>query len=318
VVDEIARVAADVIPALEDIGDDFGLAKAWRLLSDAHVFACRWQARAEALENAIEHARRAPEARAEASTYVGLLADALHYGPTPAEDAIARCRAFIDEAGDDLALRASVSAPLGALLAMQGRFDEARAAYAESVELNERLGLGMRRVFFSVAGAEIELLAGDAPAAERELRFAYEQFERMGESGVRAVVSSLLAGALLVQGRDADAGEYARAAQVLAEPEDVAAQAFQRSTRARVLLREGDAGEAERLAREAVALGEPTDFLALQADAAATLAAVLEASGRTDESGVLFARARRLYEQKGNVVAAGWLAGRLAQRGATP
>ena len=92
VVEEIGRLAAEVIPALEEIGDDFGLAKAWRLLSDAHVFACRWQARAEALERAIEHARRAPEARAEASTYVGLLADALHYGPTPAEEAIARLR----------------------------------------------------------------------------------------------------------------------------------------------------------------------------------------------------------------------------------
>jgi class 3 adenylate cyclase/tetratricopeptide (TPR) repeat protein len=317
VVEEIARVAADVIPALEEIGDDFGLAKAWRLLSDAHVFACRWQGRAEALERAVEHARRAPEAKAEASTYVGLLAEALHFGPMPAEEAIARCEGFLEEAGDDLALRASVSVSLGALLAMRGRFDEARAAYSESVELNERLGLGLRRAIFSVSGAEIELLAGDPTAAERELRFAYEQLDRMGETGVRAVVSALLAAALLAQDRETEAAQFADTAGSLAEREDVAAQAFQRSTRARVILRAGELAEAERLAREAVELAEPTDFLALQAESAAALATVLQAADRPSEAGPLLTRARELYERKGNVVAVGWLAGDLARPGAT-
>jgi class 3 adenylate cyclase/tetratricopeptide (TPR) repeat protein len=316
VVEEIARVAADVIPALEEIGDDFGLAKAWRLLSDAQLFASRWQGRAEALERAIEHARRVPEANAEASTYVGLLAEALHFGPTPAEEAIARCEGFLAEAGDDLALRASVSAPLGALLAMRGRFDEARAAYSESVELNERLGLSMRRVVFSVSGAEIELLAGNAAGAERELRFADEQLRRMGESSNRAVVCALLAGALLAQGYE-EADDVARAAQVLAEPEDVAAQVFQRAARARVLLRGGNLAEAERLAREAVVLAEPIDFLALQADTAEALAAVLHAAEQTSEADVFLAQARALHERKGNVVAASRLAGDLAQPGAT-
>jgi class 3 adenylate cyclase/tetratricopeptide (TPR) repeat protein len=317
VVEEIARVAADVIPALEEIGDDFGLAKAWRLLSDAHVFACRWQGRAEALERAVEHARRAPEAKAEASTYVGLLAEALHFGPMPAEEAIARCEGFLEEAGDDLALRASVSVSLGALLAMRGRFDEARAAYSESVELNERLGLGLRRAIFSVSGAEIELLAGDPTAAERELHFAYDQLERMGETGVRAVVSALLAAALLAQDRETEAAQFADTAGSLAEPEDVAAQAFQRSTRARVSLRAGALEAAEELAREAVELAEPTDFLALQADSATALATVLQAAGRPSEAAPLLTRARELYERKGNVVAAGWITGDLAQPRAT-
>src|SRR5215211_1459062 len=268
VVEEIARVAAEVIPALEEIGDDFGLAKAWRLLSDADLFAARWGARAEALERAIEHARRAPEAMAETSTFVGLLAEALHYGPTPAEEAIASCERFLEEAGEDLALRAAIGATRGALLAMRGRFDEARAAYSESVELHERLGLGLRRIAFSISGAEIELLAGDAAAAERELRFAYARLERMGESGVRAVVSAFVADALLAQDRDEEAAEFAGTAAALAEREDVAAQALQRTTRARVVLRHGDVPEAERLAREAVELAEPTDFLALRALAA--------------------------------------------------
>jgi class 3 adenylate cyclase/predicted ATPase len=317
VVEEIARVAAEVIPALEEIGDDFGLAKAWRLLSDADVFACRWQARAEALERAIEHARRAPEAMAEASTYVGLLAHALHYGPTPAEEAIANCERFLEEAGDDLALRAAISATLGALLAMQGRFDEARAAYSESVELHERLGLDMRRIAFSMSGAEIELLAGDAVASERELRFAYERLERMGEMGTRAVVAAFLADALLTQGQDEEAAEFATTAAALAEREDVAAQALQRTTRARVLLREGELADAERLAREAVELAEPTDFLALQAETALGLAEVLRAAGQASEANALLSGARELYERKGNLVAAGRVAADLARPATT-
>jgi class 3 adenylate cyclase/tetratricopeptide (TPR) repeat protein len=317
VIDEIARVAAEVIPALEEIGDDFGLAKAWRLLSDADAFACRWQARAEALERAVEHARRAPEAMAEASIYVGLLAEALHYGPTPAEEAIASCEGFLEEAGDDLALRAAIGATLGALLAMQGRFDEARAAYCESVELHERLGLGMRRIAFSISGAEIELLAGDAVASERELRFAYERLERMGERGTRVMVSAFLADALLAQGRDGEAGEFAATAAALAEREDVAAQALQRTTRARVLLREGASAEAELLAREAVELAAPTDFLALQAEAALVLSEVLHTAGEASEADALVARTHELYERKGNLVAAGRVAGHLAPRATT-
>jgi ATP/maltotriose-dependent transcriptional regulator MalT len=196
-----------------------------------------------------------------------------------------------------------VVATKGALLAMRGRFDEARAAYGESVALHERLGLGLRRIVFSLSGAEIEMLAGDAAAAERELRFARDQLERMGETGVRAIISAYLAQALLAQDGNDEAGQLARAAQVLAEPEDVGAQALHRTMRARVLLRDGELAEAERLAREAVELAQPTDFLALQAESALALADVLQAAGQASEAGALRALARERYEQKGNLVA---------------
>jgi tetratricopeptide (TPR) repeat protein len=311
VVEEISRVAMEVIPELEEIGDDFGLAKAWRLLSDAHVFGCRWQARAEALERAIAHARQTPEAKADLGYLVGLLAQALHYGPTPADEAIARCERFLEDAGDDLALRAAVSPTHGALLAMRGRFDEARAAYAESVEINERLGLTFRRLAFSLSGAEIAFLAGDVALAEAELRFAYQQLGQMGERGVRAVVSALLADALLAQGREDAAVEFAHAAAELAEPEDVAAQALQRTARARLSLRAGEMAGGEGLAREAVELAATTDFLALQAIAALGLAEVLRAAGQTDEASQWAAEAREAYERKGNLVAVKRLAGAL-------
>jgi ATP/maltotriose-dependent transcriptional regulator MalT len=187
---------------------------------------------------------------------------------------------------------------------MRGRFDDARRAYAESVAIHERLGLSMRRMVFSNCGAEIALLADDPAAAEAELRFACEQLEHMGERGSRAVLSAILAEVLLAQGRDADAVEFARTSATLADPEDVAAQALQRTVRARLGVRAGEAAEAEGLAREAVKLAETTDYLDLQSLAALGLAEVLRATGQASEADQLVAEALELYKRKGNLVAA--------------
>ena len=40
--EEITRVAEEAIPDLEALGDDAGVAKAWHLLSEPPVNACRW------------------------------------------------------------------------------------------------------------------------------------------------------------------------------------------------------------------------------------------------------------------------------------
>ena len=52
--EEITRIAEEAIPALEALGDDAGVAKAWHLLSEPPVNACRWGERAAALEHALE------------------------------------------------------------------------------------------------------------------------------------------------------------------------------------------------------------------------------------------------------------------------
>ena len=88
-VDDIVAVSDKAIPLLEELGDDLGLAKAWWLKSEVHVHACRWRARAENLERALEYARAAGE-RSEQSTFASQLAVALYCGPTPVDEAIAR------------------------------------------------------------------------------------------------------------------------------------------------------------------------------------------------------------------------------------
>ena len=80
-----------MIPILEEAGDHLGLARAWRLRSEVAVAPPLGSAR-RALERALEHARLAGDVREEA-TLVALLAVSLYYGPTPVEEAIARCEA---------------------------------------------------------------------------------------------------------------------------------------------------------------------------------------------------------------------------------
>jgi tetratricopeptide (TPR) repeat protein len=161
------------------------------------------------------------------------------------------------------------------------------------------------------AAGYIELLAGDAAAAERELRPACEGTERVGELGFLSSIVPLLIDALLAQGSDEEALQLTERwrPERLTVPEDADAQAGWRRVRAKVMARRGELEEAERLAREAVEIASRTDFLDDHADALADLGEVLRLSGRGEESAAARQEALRLYEQKGNIAAAARLAG---------
>jgi hypothetical protein len=60
-----------------------------------------------------------------------------------------------------------------------------------------------------------------------------------------------------------------------------------------------------------VAIAERTDLINFQADAFADLGYVLETAGQGAEAAASVARALRLYEQKGNAVAAERLRGQM-------
>jgi ATP/maltotriose-dependent transcriptional regulator MalT len=186
---------------------------------------------------------------------------------------------------------------------MRGEFDEARRLWAAASDQYEELGLTYRRVVRSTIAADIETLAGDDEAAEKELREAYETLERMGEKGARAVVAAFLAEALARQGRIDEADRYTRIAEELAASDDLVPQILCRSVQAKVLASRGALSEAETLAREAAAMVEDMDFPDLQALTLLSLAEVLRSTGAPAESAELLDRARVLYEKKGNAVA---------------
>jgi tetratricopeptide (TPR) repeat protein len=166
------------------------------------------------------------------------------------------------------------------------------------------LGMEMRRFGSAMEGGQIELLAGDAQAAVERLREGYDGLGRLGETGFRSTVGTLLADALERLGRDDEAEMVLRECEEISQRDDFDPQARLRSVRARILARRGDLVEAERLAREAVAIMAPTDYLDNQGHAYVALADVLAARGRADDATQALAEAAALFERKGDVVSA--------------
>jgi tetratricopeptide (TPR) repeat protein len=301
---EILAVTDEIIPLLEELGDELGLAKAWWLKSEVHMNAARWGARAEALERALSHARRAGDRREEA-TLVGNLALSLLYGPTPVPEAIARCEQLLVEAKGYRSQEAGIASALAGLLAMRGDFGRARELWARSEVIYEELALRFRRALRSLIPGAIELLAGDAESAVEILRWGYDALEKMGAKGARSTLAAYLADALCFQGRYDEAEHFTHLSEEIGAAEDVVTQIIWRSARARVLAHRGDAAEAEALGRRALELALGTDFLDLQGSTLVALAEVLSvANPDTDDASFLLTRAREIYERKGNIVAA--------------
>jgi class 3 adenylate cyclase/tetratricopeptide (TPR) repeat protein len=290
---QIVGVAERAIPMLRELGDDAGLSRAWQLVTDADVGG-KWAERTTALERALDHAERAGDRR-QRSSLVALLAQALHYGPTPVETAIVRCDELLAAAEGDRALAAALMSTLGGLNAMRGEFDRARSLWSQARTLYEELGLQHRRAVRSLVPAGIELLAGNPGAAERELRYGYDTLAAMGETWVRATIAAYLAAVLAQLERNDEAIALTRESEANSSDDDVVTQVVWRGARARALART-DPAAAKALALAAVGRALATDFLDLRAGAYVDLAAVADPSAA--------AAAVAEYERKGNVVGA--------------
>jgi predicted ATPase/class 3 adenylate cyclase len=301
---EAFDVLESVIPVFEELGDDRGLARSYRLLADLHWTRSRYGDADRALRLATRHARRAGAAWEEAESLGQLLGAGL-YGPTPVAEVVRSCEEVLaSEPGDRTVRAARALRTLGALRAMQGRFEEAREHVVRSRETLEDLGLKLRAAFGAEAAGFVEMLAGDPKAAERELRAGYEALESLGERGFASTVSALLAHAVSAQGRLDDAERFSRIAEQMAAEDDLSTQVMWRSARANVLAGRGRHPEAERLALEALRLAAETDDLNMHADTLMDLAEVLRLAGRDAEASRAAEEALDLYRQKGNLVSA--------------
>jgi class 3 adenylate cyclase/tetratricopeptide (TPR) repeat protein len=283
-IEEIVTVADAAIPLLEELGDDLGLAKAWWLKSEVHVNACRWGARAENVERALEHAKRAGDV-GEQAALAALLSQALHYGPTPVADALSRCEELLTLV-DDRTLKAGVQIEVAALRAMGRDFEEAGRLWEEARAVYEELGLHARRAGGSLVAAEIEFLKGNPGEAVSILRWGCETLNELGMLSLRSTIASFLADALCTIGEPAEARHFAEEAARDGAAEDIVTQVMWRVARSK-------ADGREQLAEEANRLAQATDYPDLKARA-------LLALGEDAE-------ARRIYEAKGNVAAASQL-----------
>jgi class 3 adenylate cyclase/tetratricopeptide (TPR) repeat protein len=312
--EDVVREVEAAIQVFEEVGDQAGLARALLLRGKLRLWGGEAAAALSDLERACQYAHQAGT-RAEEAESIQYICAAMRVGPTPVQDALRRM--------DELSSRAAINGMLemaflvarARLVAALGRFDAARELASQARALGEEHGLEPFYVLWTAG--HVELLAGDAVAAERELRMACEHYEEVGELGYLASVGPYLAEAVFAQGRDEEALQLTERwrADRLTAPEDIDGHAQWRRVRAKILARKGELDEAERLAREAVELASTTaDILDLRAEALADLGEVLRFAGRLQESRAALGEAMRLYEAKGNVVGAGHIRVLLAER----
>ena len=298
-VEESVELATEAIAELEPLGDELALARAWWLRSSGDLAACRWRARGEAIEQALEHARRARAGVEMVGTLAGLLAQALLYGPTPVDEAITRLDGLPDELQLDRSLRGPIHSSLAGLFALRGDFEKARRLFRDAAATYEEFGLRFRRATQSFVGAQIELLAGDVPAAEQELLASTAAFDEIGAATSATTHRALLTEVVSQLGRLEEAEELVRRVAAEAPSHDLIAHVLWRCALARIRAREGAAREAVELATEARGLLREAEFPQL---AIATLTAAAEAAAAADdgaEAERLLAEARKVAEAKG-------------------
>jgi class 3 adenylate cyclase/tetratricopeptide (TPR) repeat protein len=303
---EHARTAAErAIAVFGELGDEAELAGAWMLLGLAESLSGNGAAGVAAHRRARDHARRAGDDRREREIW-DELGGAMLFSRTPVDEVMAfgdeevawaREKGFQFPEADGSLVGAYV-------YPMLGRFEEGRALVARSKSLFEELGAMYNLAEACWAASLLETLAGDARAAERELRHALRIHEEMGARRYSAFIRAQLAHVLHRQGRDDEAIKLLEAARGEAASGNIRFEALWRTARAKILASAGDAEEASGLAREAVGVVAVTDNINLQADTLVDLAEVLRSNGEEPEAATALEQAAALYEEKVNVLGA--------------
>ena len=298
---ELIQAADQAIRVFEELGDELGLTRAWRLVAQAHYLDRRAGSSAEAGERALAYARSSGD-RFEEREIVEWLGVALVLGPTPAAEAERTCRRLLEQAEGRADLQVQLLGTLAYLAGIQGRDEE----FAELMGRADRMVDTLHEWLWLVPVhfAWIALARTEPAAAEQALRPNYEQLKRLGEKSHFCSIATLLAQAVYSGGRYEEARQLAREAARAARPNDVHTQIIWRCVEAKVLARRSEHDAADQLVQEALALAETSDFLHSHTDALEDLAEVLELAGRSREAVSALEEAIQLDERKGNVVSA--------------
>ena len=292
-----------LISELELLDDDEGLAEGLRLM--AYITMDRYADATGYLERALVHADRAGN-QLDAARAAATLGFHALFGPVPTAEAIERCRALRDGVAGHRGATAALLRFEAVLVAMRGDIDGGRALHARADDILADLGSPAQATAnASFTRTFVELLAGEPARAEQAARAGLEAFEAMGNRNQGSTAAALVGLALVEQGRDDEALEFADLAAAWAVRDDTVSQAGQLGVRGRVLAGRGEHAAAEAAATQAVALSQASDEISMRGDALVDLAVVLERAGRAKDATEALREAVALYERKGNAVSAG-------------
>ncbi|HEU6445026.1 MAG TPA: adenylate/guanylate cyclase domain-containing protein [Gaiellaceae bacterium] len=298
----IEEIAAEA----ERLGDEALLAEALLRLGIVHAWLGDNETGELLLRRALEHARPLDAVHLKSQT-VHWIALVMLWGSTPVEQAVRECRDLPESLDLDQTARTELLVVEGTFLGLAGDFERGRALAAQGREALRELGQRVQYAAIAQPSSMIELLAGDAPAAERMLREAHAILSAAGEQGYLSTVAALLALALVKQGKHAEAAELADEARRIGAEDDVTTQLYWRIAKAQVAAARGAAHEAAHLAAEVIDLATGFDTF----DGPVAAVEVVDYLEPGDARTVL-ELAVAGAEAKGNVVTAGQARAKLA------
>jgi tetratricopeptide (TPR) repeat protein len=310
-VQEVLHTAEQAVLALEGVGENRALARAWLSVATGRFWLGKHENSLEASERAIEYARRAGDRQREARALrVHMMA--LWSGLSPAAEAARSCKE-IAASSDNKEVVACALQNLGALLAMQGEFDEARHLVDRSLAIYKELGLTIRvGITLALFSAAVHVLRGDLAAAERDHRQGITLLESAGEKSARSTMVGFLAGTLYGLGRYSEAERQADLAEQLTAVDDWDVHTRILCVRAKLFARRGEYERAKQAIEEVIRQADATDDIEARGYHRMDKAEVLLLAGKPDPAAACLEEAIDLLERKGNVVLAGKARAQLA------
>jgi class 3 adenylate cyclase/tetratricopeptide (TPR) repeat protein len=293
--DEMRATAERAIAIFED---DVDLSDAWQLMGTTELRVRNRTAQLAALLRAREYAIASGDMMRQIASW-NEVGGSMLFGRTPLMELRKFLHAELAWAQEHGLPAVEADALLGGpyIEARLGNFDLAREMLERSKAICRDLGIAYGLAETGMAGAQLEVLAGDLPAAERELRGAIDVALEMGAAHYVALYRVRLARVLNEQGRHEDAARELDHAAAL-----YATSVHWKSNWARVLAARGELGEAVALAREVAETSVDPDNLTDRAELLVDVAEVFLAAGDRPGAEALLGDAIALHEQKGNVV----------------
>src|SRR5262249_49977677 len=151
---------------------------AYRILGLALSHAGRAMEGLAESERSIVHAEASGD-RAVLRICVTSVGGRLGAGPLPALEALVRSEELLRRYGDDRVIEGSMLRFRALLLAMLGRFDEARDGLERSAAILDAINLLTPSWVYKAAAAEAKLLLGDVAGAEEEWRTRFVILRKM-------------------------------------------------------------------------------------------------------------------------------------------
>jgi predicted ATPase len=303
--------AEEAIRILTQVGDERGLARAWRAKAQLDFWLGDSEKAMEDADRAIEFARQVGD-RQEETWMVRQYCMALWCGPTPAAEAARECERILAGAWNQTVAACALE-NLGGLRAMQGDLGEGRSLNERARAIYADLGLTYRvAVNLGFYTFFHHRLAGDPAAAERDVRRSIELFKSVGDEGARSTATAYLGHALYDLGRYDEAEQQILESEQLSGPDDWATQTNLWTARGRILARRGDLESARAAADRAIRIAEATDDLDTRGSVWADKAEVCEIAGDWKDAALCLEHAIALLDRKGDAVLAGRARARLA------